>query len=159
VLGVAASALLDLRVDAADVLGDRGRRLEDELLAARGPVDRILEAHVRRWAPAPPDRLVTAAVEALRVASPGSAALADMLGVSERQLRRRFTAAIGYGPKTFARVVRLRRFVAAARDRRATLAELALEAGYADQPHLTRECRELAGCTPSVLAGYPLTAA
>jgi AraC-like DNA-binding protein len=39
------------------------------------------------------------------------------------------------------------------------LAALAALAGYADQPHLTRECRTLTGCTPAALAGYPVTTA
>ena len=50
------------------------------------------------------------------------------LGVSERQLRRRFVDAVGYGPKTLARVLRFQRFLALAtgdagasgRSRRAT---------------------------------------
>ena len=41
------------------------------------------------------------------------------LGVSERQLRRRFADAVGYGPKTLARVLRFQRFLALARRRRA----------------------------------------
>jgi AraC-like DNA-binding protein len=31
------------------------------------------------------------------------------------------------------------------------LARAAFEAGYADQPHLTRECRELSGLPPAAL--------
>jgi len=31
-------------------------------------------------------------------------------------------------------------------------AQLAAQAGYADQAHLTRECRGLAGLTPAALA-------
>ena len=38
-------------------------------------------------------------------------------GVSERQLRRRFVDAVGYGPKTLARVLRFQRFLALARGR------------------------------------------
>jgi AraC-like DNA-binding protein len=54
-----------------------------------------------------------------------------------------------------ARVVRFRRFIAAAHEQPAAgLAQLAAEVGYADQSHLNRECRELAGATPSeLLAG------
>jgi AraC-like DNA-binding protein len=75
-------------------------------------------------------------------------ALAADLGLSERQLRRRFHAAAGYGPKMLQRVLRFRRFLAAA-DR--DLARAALDAGYADQSHLTRECAQLAGRTPAAL--------
>ncbi len=70
------------------------------------------------------------------------------MGLSERQLRRRFHAAAGYGPKTLQRVLRFRRFLAGPRG---DLARAALEAGYADQPHLTREVARLAGTSPSRL--------
>ena len=73
--------------------------------------------------------------------------LGAALGVSERQLRRRFADAVGYGPKTLARVLRFQRFLALARSGD-ELARLALTAGYADQAHLTRETRRLAGRTP-----------
>ena len=90
---------------------------------------------------------------------PGPAArveqVAGEVGLSMRQLRRRFHAAVGYGPKTLQRVCRFQRFV---REFDATggscdLALAAAEAGYADQSHLTRDCVELSGVTPAALAG------
>lgn len=66
---------------------------------------------------------------------------------SERQARRLFTLAVGYGPATYRRVLRFQRALALA-PATATLADLAVAAGYADQPHLTRECRALTGLTP-----------
>ncbi len=75
-----------------------------------------------------------------------------MLETSPRQLHRRFVAAVGYGPKTFQRVLRLQRVLAlVARSRRESLAALAAEAGYADQAHMSRELRALTGQSPSVL--------
>ena len=79
--------------------------------------------------------------------------LAAELGLSDRQLRRRAHAAVGYGPKTLHRVLRFRGFLAAA-DRDgpgADLARLAFETGYADQAHLSRECGRLAGLAPAAL--------
>jgi transcriptional regulator GlxA family with amidase domain len=73
------------------------------------------------------------------------------LHISERQLRRRFHAAIGYGPKTFARVVRLQRMLALAPGAGDNLARLAAEAGYADHAHMASECARLTGKTPSAL--------
>jgi AraC-like DNA-binding protein len=69
-------------------------------------------------------------------------------------------AAVGYGPKTLHRIFRLRRFLALSRRPAdsGSLAALALEAGYADQAHLGRECSELAGVSPSRLAGTLLVA-
>jgi AraC-like DNA-binding protein len=61
------------------------------------------------------------------------------------------------GPKTFQRIGRLQRFLelAAAAPGRG-LAELAAEAGYADQPHLSREARALAGLTATELLAHQL---
>jgi AraC-like DNA-binding protein len=74
------------------------------------------------------------------------------LGISERQLRRRFHAAVGYGPMTLARVLRFQRMLGLARERRrGNLGHLALEAGYADQAHMTSECTRLAGMPPARL--------
>jgi AraC-like DNA-binding protein len=60
-------------------------------------------------------------------------------------LQRLVNAAAGYGPKLLARVLRFRRLQALAP---APLVELALEAGYADQAHMTAEVRLLAGLSP-----------
>jgi AraC-like DNA-binding protein len=67
-------------------------------------------------------------------------------------LHRRVLGAVGYGPKVLARIVRFRRFLALVSRRDAvSLADLAHSAGYADQAHLARECRALAGRTPAEL--------
>ena len=55
--------------------------------------------------------------------------LGAALGVSERQLRRRFADAVGYGPKTLARVLRFQRFLALAREPATTSPRLALRRG------------------------------
>ena len=93
--------------------------------AARGPLGRrpaarpasarattrvaLLAALARRLREAAPDPRVLAAARRLDRA-PGTRvpALADALGLGERQLRRRFTEGVGYGPKTFARIARFR---------------------------------------------------
>ena len=72
------------------------------------------------------------------------------LGIGDRQLRRRFADAVGYGPKTLERILRFQRFLTLA-IHEADLARLALDAGYADQAHLTRECTRLAGLPPAQL--------
>jgi AraC-like DNA-binding protein len=165
VLGVPAVALLDQRVDAGDVWGDLDMEpVVDRLHRAVSlrEAATVLEAAVieRLPAAAPPDRLILGTVATLQAAQPAAggnvAELADRLGVSERQLHRRCTAAVGYGPKVLDRVLRFRRFLhlvgspAGARPP-GGLAGLAAAAGYADQSHLTRECGRLAGTTPSRL--------
>jgi AraC-like DNA-binding protein len=70
--------------------------------------------------------------------------------VGERRLHRHCRAAVGYGPKMLERVLRFQRAIRIARAT-GSLASVAAEAGYADQAHLTRESRRLAGTTPSDL--------
>src|SRR5204862_7858097 len=115
---------------------------------------RALAGLVRTVARRPPqrgelDQLARAAAVATAQSEPGVRELRHALGLSERQLLRRFRRAVGYGPRTLARVARFQRFLALAEGcRDADLARLAFDAGYADQPHLTRECRRLSGRTP-----------
>jgi AraC-like DNA-binding protein len=59
-------------------------------------------------------------------------------------LHRRSLDAFGYGPKTLARMLRLQRALAAARSG-VPLADTAMRTGFADQAHLSREVRALAG--------------
>jgi transcriptional regulator GlxA family with amidase domain len=78
--------------------------------------------------------------------------MADDAGIGARHLRRRVVAQVGYGPRRLARVLRLQRTVAlAAAEPDAGLSELAFRAGFADQAHLSHECRDLAGLPPSAL--------
>lgn len=74
------------------------------------------------------------------------------MNLSPRSLRRFSQSQFGYGAKTLERILRLQRFL---RQSRAlpqhSLSMLAAEAGYADQAHLSREARELAGLTSRAL--------
>jgi AraC-like DNA-binding protein len=158
ILGLPAEELRDIRVPLAELWGDGGSRLEEGLDEASSPDERLalIEGELRRRAAAAgrPDRLVAGAVALLRRPNPPPVAgLADELGISERQLRRRFRFAVGYGPKTLARVLRFQRMLALARAgvSRGDLARLALAAGYADQAHMTVECTRLAGTSPGRL--------
>ena len=100
-------------------------------------------------APAP-DPLVRAAVQDLARPRARVAELCGGLAISERQLRRRFERAVGYAPRTLAGVLRLQRFLSLASPG-GDLARLAADAGYADQPHLTRDCARLAGLPAAAL--------
>ena len=74
--------------------------------------------------------------------------VARALGISERSLHRDLTRWSGLAPKSLARILRMQRALAAIRARRMPLALTALQMGYADQAHMTRELKELAGLTP-----------
>jgi AraC-like DNA-binding protein len=76
--------------------------------------------------------------------------IADDVGWSRRHLSEQFGAEFGVTPKEMARVLRFERskglFI---RRARATLADIAAECGYADQAHMAREWRTLAGSSPT----------
>ena len=79
------------------------------------------------------------------------AAIADALGCTPRSVHRRCLASFGYGPAVLRRVLRFRQAAALLRAG-VSPAEVAAAAGYADQPHLSRETRALAGASPGQLA-------
>lgn len=144
-LGVPAHELRDRRVDLADLWsGTEVRRLTERVDAAADPSTALEAVALDRAAGAgPPDLRLRAVVAALS-AGRSVASTADEAGWSERQLHRRALTAFGYGPKTLARVLRLQRALGMVRG--GTLpADAAAMAGYADQAHLSREVRELAG--------------
>jgi AraC-like DNA-binding protein len=161
-LGLPARAIRDLRVPLAELWPREAALRLAEALAASDTFEcrlAALEAAVRERArsASAPDPTVLAAAAAIgrRVRAGAAGAAGEPAGavpVGERQLRRRFADAVGYGPKQLERVLRLQHFLGLARAPVARpLAELALAAGYADQPHLGRECRDLAGLTPAAL--------
>ena len=150
-LGVPADELRDRRVPLGALWGDAvagavaDRGTGDPAALARALLGRLGDAD-------DPDARVRAAARQLsRAPATPLPALADVVGLGERQLRRRFASAVGYGPKTFARVIRFRAALGLVRGG-AALAEAALAAGYADQAHMTREMRSLAGASPGALA-------
>ncbi|AZM91856.1 MULTISPECIES: helix-turn-helix domain-containing protein [Streptomyces] len=146
-LGVPAHELLDRRVELADLWpGPEVRRLTART-AAYGDPCAALEAlaRTRLAAAGPPDPLPAEVTARLRAGQP-VAAIARAVGLGERRLRRRCLDAFGYGPRTLGRVLRLQRALALAR-RGLPQAEVACAAGYADQAHLAREVRALAGTT------------
>jgi AraC-like DNA-binding protein len=173
-LGVSSEALVDARVDLAELWGRAAHDLR-ELLLERPPTEAApsLERALRQRlaAAAEPDGVVTALVREL-AARPSLPEAEDVdfedaagtslrlqatsaaLGVSPRTLRRRCTTALGYGPKTLERILRFRRALRLLRQHH-SLVDAARLAGYADQAHLTNEAQRLAGATPAVLAATP----
>jgi len=155
VLGLPASELVDLSVEADAIWGRSS-------LAAATPQDALaaLQQHVAGRLAAP-DPLVVAAVGRLRWSTDDVASLTSSLHISERQLRRRFQASIGLAPKPLHRMLRFQRFLSLAQHSIASgaspagdgIARLAAEAGYADQPHLNRECLRLTGTSPGAFLG------
>ncbi|NEE01536.1 helix-turn-helix domain-containing protein [Phytoactinopolyspora halotolerans] len=159
VLRTPASAVVNQRVGLDDVLGSGPARRLGQRMGEAGDAFvrlKILEDAVRRWMDggAEPDPVAAHVVHELAQRSHTVRDLADAAGLTERQLQRRCRAAFGYPITTLRRILRLQRFMAAARSprwRQAGLAGLAHAAGYTDQAHLSHECRRIAGLTPAEL--------
>ena len=81
------------------------------------------------------------------------ARLARDLGLSTRQLERRFQTSVGLPPKLFCRVERFNNVFRAIGRGGVNWVETAVDCGYYDQAHLIRDCRSLSGTTPAVLLG------
>jgi AraC-like DNA-binding protein len=158
VLGVPARELRDRRVPLAAVRELAGLPpVEDERLAPDAAPDDAGAAladlvAARRGRAGASERVAAALVGLAGDPALPVPALADRLGYSERQLRRIADDALGYGPTVLGRVLRLQRWLAAAEVPGAPgLAASAAAAGYADQAHLSRDCRALAGLPPAAL--------
>jgi AraC-like DNA-binding protein len=132
-----ASSLRNQTLAAQDVIGARAAR------AMRDPKRR--DAWLRSIEPDPRVELAIRGLAARPVAE-----VAGSLQMSDRHLRRLLLEHTGLPPKALQRILRFQKFVRAG-DAGATLADAATHAGYADQPHLSREARALAGITPARL--------
>lgn len=128
---------------------ERQAVLEQALLAAS------------QQAPEPPETLRHATAWIIATAGRGPiGGFVSQTGQSQRHLERQFQREVGLTPKGFAR---LRRFQAVAARLASpvppALAALAIQAGYTDQAHLTREFREFAGTTPGAFwrEAHPLS--
>ncbi|MFU8876083.1 helix-turn-helix domain-containing protein [Micromonospora sp. SL4-19] len=173
VFGVPADELRDRRIPLVELWGRAGVELADRVDAVPAVVPASAAAtHTEPLDPGPGHATAVAAVlEAVAVArlragggpdplgarvaarlAAGAtvAATAAEVGLGARALHRRSQLLFGYGPKTLARILRMRRALDLARAG-TPLAEVAALAGYADQAHLTREVTGLAGVPPTRL--------
>ena len=154
ILGETAVALTDRTVALGDLWGNSAAAAAMRLASA-GPDRAMSELSLvlieRGRSGAEPDRMIPRLVE-LAGNRRTVRDIAREVGLSERQLYRRCVDEIGYGPKHLVRVLRLQRLLRLARRLPdAGLAALAAAAGYADQAHMSRECRVLASLTPARL--------
>jgi AraC-like DNA-binding protein len=152
-LGIPLADVRDQRIEVAELVPWLARKLPAEL-SPEEIFCRITHISGQLTSQAPPDPVVRQVTALLTAGQVSVAELARAAAISERQLLRRFDAAVGYGPKTLHRVMRFRRAVEAmyAGRGRVDMAAVACQTGYADQAHLTREVTRMAGVTPAALA-------
>jgi AraC-like DNA-binding protein len=131
------AALLHQRLLMAAKLPERHAWLEDWV---RGALER----------PASGDRDVVAACRLIgtdpRIALD---AIAQQFAWTPRTMHRHFRAACGYGPKHLQRIMRIQAAMRAVHaPAPVRLADLAADAGYADQAHMSRDFRDITGFSP-----------
>jgi AraC-like DNA-binding protein len=128
----------------------------ERLALSSGDAERVavLECWLGSMRLTEPRRDVSAAVQMML--RTGGRASIDVVSkrseLSRRQMERLFLEHVGLSPKTFARVVRLRRAVSLVR-RGGALASVAAACGYYDQPHMTRDFRQLLKGSPAEWQG------
>ncbi|MBS2012217.1 MAG: helix-turn-helix transcriptional regulator [Deltaproteobacteria bacterium] len=154
ILGVEGCELVGGLVPLADVMPRECRPLAERLAEGEEAAHVLLEVvrgRSRGARRSPEIERVSRAVALLSDdTTRGLDAVTHELGTSPRSFRREFGRLVGLGPKRFARVLRVRR---AARHLSTTpnLLGLALDAGFSDHAHMTREFVALLGRAPSEL--------
>lgn len=161
ILGVPLHELQDRHVCIEDLWGARANELRERLATAPTPQAAIailecdLIARMHR-----PLLLHPAVAQALRSALPNRGAetlrpairvakIQEQSGYSPRHFIQLFRSGVGLAPKQFYRIQRFSSALARIARGRMALVEVAISSGYADQAHLSREFRELAGVSPS----------
>lgn len=140
----------------ASLIGEEATRLRTQLLDA--PDDDARYARFTTWLA---ERFAGHAPLAPAQLTPGDALralhLAQAMQVTPRALRRRFARDIGLSPKQWLKLHRLDALLrdAALRDPRESLAGIALDHGFSDQSHLSRDVAHLTGSTPGALRRRP----
>lgn len=148
-LGHPASRFTDLRVPAADIWPTTRVRRWSDMLAesddAAATLRTLCAGCTHVGVPLAIDALVSMLGQGVPVAD-----CAEALGVTPRTLHRMSLQSFGYGPKTLARVLRMRAAMRLIGGR--PLSDVAADAGYADYSHMHREFSEIAGAPPPAFA-------
>lgn len=108
-------------------------------------MDRFLSNQV--ISPGRNDALVQAMIEDIYKGMGTVAQLANKYHSSERQIERIFSQEVGLSPKNFSRIIRFQQVFKLAASA-GSLTHLALEAGYFDQAHFSREFKSFTGLSP-----------
>lgn len=136
-----------LAIDTEARLARTSHQDEQRRLLERMVIDRINDG-------GRPDPQVVEAAWRLTSPETSVAAVARDTGLGGRELRRRFASHAGLGPKRLQRIFRfggLVRRLDDLADGRVSAAALAIDLGYADQAHMTREARRISGSSPGGL--------
>jgi AraC-like DNA-binding protein len=141
-------------VDLLDVTGSAANELRDrclEAISAEEQVRRAASWIAERLArsPAPDPAIAWSAAEIRRRQGAVSISeLREATGLTKTRMAMVFRDQVGVTPKLYARIHRFRRALELINRGSEPLVDVALTAGYYDQPHLNAEFRELSGLAP-----------
>ena len=149
----------DRMIALSDLLGPRADEILGRIIEVPSPAARLalLEAAIETRISDASDRGVRDLEWAWRLQHTGGgqvpiAELADSIGCSRKHLSVRFDREFGISPKLLARIMRFDRAMRIVRFGEATSwSDLAVQCGYADQAHMTREFVAFAGDPPTAL--------
>jgi len=157
--GAPAGALAERHTPLEDLWGRAAMELVERLeegLGADDPacamltvLEDALTRQARALAASPSRRAVREVLGELEAGHPVFA-LAARTGLSHRAFVEHVRAATGLAPKAYASVFRFQRALTALTAPAGSHAEAALEGGYADQAHFSREVSRRAGVSPRV---------
>jgi AraC-like DNA-binding protein len=143
-----------LTVDLEDLVGRAAAELQDFCTEAEGPRDRFrravewIESRLRCGVRVDPAIAWTVDQIRRRGGAVSIAALRERAGLSSNRMAVAFREQVGVTAKQYARIARFRRVLDQLSGGQASLADLAFDAGYYDQPHMSAEFKELSGLTP-----------
>jgi AraC-like DNA-binding protein len=141
----------------ADVAGKLDRQFSGQIYDTQNIAEKIalIEALLIRQQSAKEERGASLCEAILMMVQSGGQTSVDRLaadlGISGRQLERRFLNEVGIGPKLLCRILRFQQIFRAVERSDRNWARIAVDCGYFDQAHLIRDFRQFTGETPSVL--------
>lgn len=154
-INIPVTSLENRAVDIADIFGDGGKRLEENVVNANTIDERIklIESFLlsKLTEPTTIDAITRSCVKAIFQSRGqiGVVELADKMNINCRNMERKFASAIGISPKQLARVARLQATLKMLDQKKINnLTSLAYENGYYDQSHFIKDFKEFTGISP-----------
>jgi len=147
--------LTDQIIEGSEVLGNWVNELQEKLMYGRSLRSRIELIEValsqrlqKRWQS---DRVIAEAVRRI-LATEGRVQVESLfadLGLSGRQVERKFQTMVGLSPKMLARIMRFQKIFKLAGQQPDSWSGIAHDCGYYDQAHLIHDFQQFAGQNPS----------
>ena len=152
-LGLRASLACDRTIPLEEVVGPGSRSFFDRFQNARSRAEaaQMLRAFIESLSCDHRDETMTRlSRHTLRTEPPlDVTAMAHLVGISRRQLERRFDEKIGVSPKMFLRIARFQRALALVQESSMDHAAIAAATGFFDQSHMISDFRRFSGTTPT----------